>query len=53
MHFTQTAASKIFGGGVKAFSEYERGVTPPHPSTLKLLHLLNKHPEMLDEVRNV
>ena len=52
LNLTQAAASKIFGGGVNAFSEYERGITQPHPSTLKLLHLLNKHPEMLDEVSN-
>jgi HTH-type transcriptional regulator/antitoxin MqsA len=44
-------AGKLFGGGVSAFSEYERGKTQPHKSTVLLLKLLDKHPELLDEVR--
>lgn len=47
----QADAGKLFGGGVSAFSEYERGKTQPHKSTVLLLKLLNKHPELLDEVR--
>lgn len=47
----QAEAGKLFGGGVSAFSEYERGKTQPHKSTILLLKLLNKHPELLDEVR--
>lgn len=52
LHLTQAEAAKVFGGGVNAFSEYERGITQPHPSTLKLLHVLDKHPELLEEVCN-
>lgn len=48
---TQIEAGKIFGGGVNAFSRYERGQTVPPKATLKLLRLLNRHPELLDEVR--
>ena len=48
---TQTKAANIFGGGVNAFSEYERGKTQPHKSTLLLLKLLDQHPELLDEIR--
>lgn len=49
----QAEAGKLFGGGVSAFSEYERGKTQPHKSTVLLLKLLDKHPELLDEVRAV
>lgn len=41
----------IFGGGASAFSEYERGKTQPHKSTVILLELLGKHPELMSEVR--
>ena len=47
----QADAGKLFGGGISAFSEYERGKTQPHKSTVLLLKLLNKHPELLDELR--
>lgn len=47
----QADAGKLFGGGVSAFSDYERGKTQPHKSTVLLLKLLDKHPELLDELR--
>jgi HTH-type transcriptional regulator/antitoxin MqsA len=47
----QAEAGKLFGGGVSAFSEYERGKTQPHKSTVLLLKLLDKHPELLEEIR--
>lgn len=46
----QADAGKLFGGGVSAFSEYERGKTQPHKSTVLLLKLLDKHPELLKEL---
>jgi HTH-type transcriptional regulator/antitoxin MqsA len=46
----QAEAGKLFGGGVSAFSEYERGKTQPHKSTVLLLKLLDKHPELLKEI---
>ena len=46
----QSDAGKLFGGGVSAFSDYERGKTQPHKSTVLLLQTLDKHPELLDEV---
>lgn len=46
----QAEAGRLFGGGTSAFSEYERGKTQPHKSTLLLLKLLDKHPELLPEV---
>ena len=48
---SQAEAGRLFGGGVSAFSGYERGKTQPHKSTVLLLKLLNKHPELLHEVR--
>lgn len=50
---TQKQAAELLGGGVNAFSEYERGVTRPSKSTLILLKLLDKHPELLREARQL
>ncbi|MDR1710150.1 MAG: type II toxin-antitoxin system MqsA family antitoxin, partial [Candidatus Accumulibacter sp.] len=47
----QADAGHLFGGGVSAFSEYERGKTRPHKSTVLLLRLLDNHPELLREIR--
>jgi HTH-type transcriptional regulator/antitoxin MqsA len=47
----QREAGEIFGGGVNAFSRYETGKAQPPVSTVKLLKLLERHPELLDEVR--
>jgi len=46
----QAEAGRLFGGGMSAFSEYERGKTQPHKSTVLLLRLLDKHPELLKEL---
>lgn len=46
----QAEAGRLFGGGVSAFSDYERGKTQPHKSTVLLLKLLNRHPELLKEL---
>jgi len=47
---TQAGAGRLFGGGATAFSEYEHGKTEPHKSTVLLLRVLNKHPELLNEL---
>lgn len=47
----QADAGHLFGGGVNAFSEYERGKTRPPRATVLLLRLLDKHPELLAEIR--
>jgi HTH-type transcriptional regulator / antitoxin MqsA len=49
----QRQAAEIFGGGVNAFSRYENGKTKPSLALVKLLKLLDHHPELLDEVRAV
>ena len=47
----QRQAAEIFGGGVNAFSRYENGKTRPPLALIKLFRLLDRHPELLDEVR--
>jgi HTH-type transcriptional regulator/antitoxin MqsA len=47
---TQAEAGRLFGGGATAFSEYEHCKTEPHKSTVLLLRVLNKHPELLNEL---
>ncbi|OWT57623.1 type II toxin-antitoxin system MqsA family antitoxin [Candidimonas nitroreducens] len=47
----QREAAQIFGGGVNAFSRYETGKTKPPLALLQLLKLLDRHPELLSEVR--
>src|SRR5450759_4246224 len=47
----QAEAAILFGGGVNAFSEYERGVREPSKSTVVLLRLLDRHPDLLTEAR--
>ena len=47
----QRQAAEIFGGGVNAFSRYENGKTKPPVALVKLLKVLERHPDLLDEVR--
>ena len=47
----QRQAAELFGGGVNAFSRYENGKTKPPLALVKLLKLLDRHPDLLDELR--
>lgn len=47
----QREAAEIFGGGVNAFSRYESGKTKPSLALVKLLKVLDRHPDLLNEVR--
>lgn len=47
----QRQAAELFGGGVNAFSRYENGKTKPSLALVKLLKLLDRHPDLLSEVR--
>ncbi len=47
----QREAGEIFGGGVNAFSRYENGKSQPPLALVKLLRVLDRHPELLGEVR--
>ncbi len=47
----QREAAEIFGGGVNAFSRYENGKTKPPLALVKLLKVLDRHPDLLQEVK--
>jgi HTH-type transcriptional regulator/antitoxin MqsA len=47
----QREAAEIFGGGINAFSRYENGKTKPPLALVKLFKLLDRHPDLLNEIR--
>lgn len=51
LQLDQREAAEIFGGGVNAFSRYENGKTKPPLALVKLLKVLDRHPDLLAEVR--
>lgn len=51
LQLDQREAARLFGGGVNAFSRYETGKTRPPLALVQLLRLLDRHPELLHEVR--
>ena len=51
LRIDQREAAEIFGGGVNAFSRYENGKTKPPLALVKLLKVLDRHPDLLDEVK--
>lgn len=51
LELDQREAAEIFGGGINAFSRYENGKTKPPLALVKLLKVLDRHPELLNEVR--
>lgn len=53
LNLGQREAAEIFGGGVNAFSRYENGKTKPPLALVKLLKLLDRHPDLLREIRTV
>ena len=51
LNLDQREAAEIFGGGVNAFSRYETGrVAPPRPLVL-LFKVIDKHPELFEELK--
>ena len=48
----QRQAAAIFGGGANAFSRYENGKTKPPLALVKLLMLLDRHPNLLNELHS-
>lgn len=52
LKLTQVEAARITGGGPNAFSRYETGKARPLPAVTNLFRLLDKHPELLDELQN-
>ena len=47
----QREAAEIFGGGINAFSRDENGKTKPPLALVKLFKLLDRHPDLLNEVK--
>lgn len=48
----QDQAGELFGGGLHAFSRYEKGKTRPPLALIQLLRVLDRHPELLSEIRS-
>lgn len=47
---TQMKAAQLAGGGKNAFSRYERGQVNPGAAVVNLFRLLDRHPELLNEI---
>jgi len=52
LNLDQRQAAELFGGGVNAFSRYENGKAKPPLALIKLLKVLDRHPDLLNEVRS-
>ena len=50
LKLSQRRAAAIAGGGVNAFSRYENGKAKPVAAVFNLFRLLDKHPELIDEL---
>jgi len=53
LKITQAELALAFGIGKVAFSRYERGETRPSAPLVKLLKLIDRHPDLLDEMQNM
>ena len=53
LKLTQAQLAEAFGVGKAAFSRYERGETRPPAPVVKLLRLLERHPDLLKEMESV
>jgi HTH-type transcriptional regulator/antitoxin MqsA len=51
LKLSQREAGALFKVGENAFDKYERGLVEPSGPTIQLMTLLQKHPELLDELR--
>jgi HTH-type transcriptional regulator/antitoxin MqsA len=51
LNLDQREAGELFGGGVNAFSRYETGKTKPPLALVKLFKVLDRHPDLLEDVR--
>jgi HTH-type transcriptional regulator / antitoxin MqsA len=51
LNMTQMQIAEVIGVGKMAFSRYERGQSRPAPSLIKLLRLMERHPELLTEIQ--
>jgi HTH-type transcriptional regulator/antitoxin MqsA len=51
LELDQREAAELFSSGVNAFSRDENGKTKPPLALIKLLKVLDRHPDLLAEVR--
>lgn len=51
LKLSQKEAAVIAGGGVNAFSRYEHGKSRPVAAVVNLFRILDKHPELVEEIR--
>jgi len=51
LKLTQTQAAELAGGGKNAFSRYEKGHAKPVAAVINLFKLLDRHPELLEELQ--
>jgi len=51
LKLSQREAAAIAGGGVNAFSRYEHGKSRPVAAVVNLFRILDKHPELVEEIR--
>lgn len=52
-NITQAEAAELAGGGHNAFSRYETGAAQPVAAVVHLFALLERHPELLKEAREL
>ena len=53
LNITQAEANELAGGGHNAFSRYETGAAQPVAAVVHLFELLERHPELLKEAREL
>lgn len=51
LKLSQRQAGSLFRVGENAFDKYERGLVEPSGPTIQLMALLDKHPELVRELR--
>lgn len=51
LKLSQREAGAVFRVGENAFDKYERGLIEPSGPTVQLMTLLDKHPELVDELQ--
>lgn len=51
LKLTQVEAAQLAGGGKNAFSRYERGQAKPMAAVINLFRLLDRHPDLLCELK--
>lgn len=53
LKLSQREAGALFRVGENAFDKYERGLVTPSGPTMQLMALLDRHPELAGELRDV